>query len=50
MPRSDINTIVKDDFRFADDKTTGEIRYEGQVSRHQIYFLEFEGFTCVYAY
>ena len=45
-----LHHINIDDFRFVDGKTTGEIRYEGHVSHHQIYFLEFEGFTCVYAF
>ncbi len=45
-----LHHINIEDFRFADAKTTGEIRYEGHVSNHDIYFLEFEGFTCVYAF
>ena len=45
-----LHHINIEDFRFADGKTTGEIRYEGHVSNHIIHFLEFEGFTCVYAF
>lgn len=42
--------IYIEDFRFDDGKTTGEIRYAGETSKYQIEFLEFEGFTCAYAY
>ena len=31
-------------------KTTGEIRFNGEESTYEIQFLEFEGFTCVFAY
>lgn len=38
------------DFSMADDeKTTGEIVYNGKTSRYHIPFSEFEGFTLVYA-
>ncbi|MGB5821766.1 MAG: 4'-phosphopantetheinyl transferase superfamily protein [Saonia sp.] len=37
------------DFSFADTKTTGEVLYEGKTSFYDVSFLEFEGFTCVYA-
>ena len=37
------------DFSLADRKTTGEILYKGKTSNYDIDFLEFEGFTCVYA-
>lgn len=37
------------DFSFEDNETTAEILYHGASSFYQIYFLEFEGFTCVYA-
>lgn len=37
------------DFSFSDQKTTAEILYEGKGSNYNIDFLEFEGFTCVYA-
>ncbi|MDT7831037.1 4'-phosphopantetheinyl transferase superfamily protein [Flavobacteriaceae bacterium S356] len=45
-----LHHIYIEDFKFADTKTTGQIRYEGMVSNHSIHFLEFEGFTCVYAF
>lgn len=45
-----LHHIYIEDFKFADTKTTGQIRYEGTVSNHNIHFLEFEGFTCVYAF
>ncbi|MDT0606599.1 4'-phosphopantetheinyl transferase family protein [Croceitalea rosinachiae] len=37
------------DFSFSDLEATAQIRYEGQKSNYEIAFLEFEGFTCVYA-
>lgn len=37
------------DFSFEDTKTTAEILYHGDSSTYDIHFLEFEGFTCVYA-
>jgi phosphopantetheinyl transferase len=45
-----LHHIYIEDFSFADQKTTGVIKYEGHVSNHTIHFLEFEGFTCVYAF
>ena len=45
-----IHHIYIEDFLFTDTKTTGVIKYEGHVSTHSIHFLEFEGFTCVYAF
>ena len=44
-----IHHIYIEDFSFIDTKTTGVINYEGHVSTHSVHFLEFEGFTCVYA-
>jgi len=38
------------DFNFVDKKTIGEIRYNDRITSYKIQFLEFEGFTCVYAY
>ncbi len=38
------------DFKFADKKTTGEIRFNGETYTYTVKFLEFEGFTCVFAY
>lgn len=37
------------DFAFEDARTVAEITYKGQKSHYEIAFLEFEGFTCVYA-
>ncbi len=37
------------DFSFSDNRTTAEILYHGDLSSYDIHFLEFEGFTCVYA-
>ncbi|SNQ43575.1 4'-phosphopantetheinyl transferase family protein [Cellulophaga lytica] len=37
------------DFTFADEQTTAEILYQGASSFYKVVFLEFEGFTCVYA-
>tara|TARA_R110002049_G_scaffold28018_1_gene96282 strand:+ start:354136 stop:354648 length:513 start_codon:yes stop_codon:yes gene_type:complete len=37
------------DFSFADNLTTAEVLYHGDSSSYDIHFLEFEGFTCVYA-
>ncbi len=45
-----LHHIYIEDFKFIDEKTTGEIRYNGTVTNYKIAFLEFEGFTCVYAY
>ena len=44
-----LHHIYIEDFSFIDTKTTGVIKYEGHVSTHNIHFLEFEGFACVYA-
>jgi len=41
-----INVI---DFSFEDTRTVAEIMYKGIKSHYEIEFLEFEGFTCVYA-
>lgn len=38
------------DFEFDSEKTTAVIDYEGERSTYDTTFLEFEGFTCVYAY
>ncbi|WP_028376868.1 4'-phosphopantetheinyl transferase family protein [Leeuwenhoekiella sp. MAR_2009_132] len=37
------------DFDFDDYKSTAVINYHGSQSEYSIDFLEFEGFTCVYA-
>ncbi|AUC21821.1 MULTISPECIES: 4'-phosphopantetheinyl transferase superfamily protein [Polaribacter] len=45
-----LENIYIDDFNFSDEKTTGEIRYDGEETSYTIEFLEFEGFTCVFAH
>jgi len=45
-----LHHIYINDFRFADEKTTGAIRFNGEEYIYNILFLEFEGFTCVFAY
>ena len=45
-----LHHIYIEDFKFADEKTTGEIRYNGENAAYKITFLEFEGFTCVFAF
>jgi phosphopantetheinyl transferase len=45
-----LHHIYIEDFKFSDEKTTGEIRYNGENTTYNISFLEFEGFTCVFAY
>ena len=37
------------DFYFDKARTSGTITFKGNVSNYTIHFLEFEGFTCVYA-
>jgi 4'-phosphopantetheinyl transferase len=44
-----LHHIYIEDFKFADEKTTGIIRYDGKEASYKIRFLEFEGFTCVFA-
>jgi phosphopantetheinyl transferase len=45
-----LHHIYIEDFKFEDKKTSGEIRYNGAVKSYNIQFLEFEGFTCVFAF
>lgn len=45
-----LHHIYIEDFKFSDQKTKGEIRYNGEISSYDIHFLEFDGFTCTYAY
>lgn len=45
-----LRDIYIEDFKFEDGKTTGEIRYKGGITAYDLHFLEFEGFTCVYAF
>ena len=42
--------IYIEDFKFEDEKTSGTIDYNNETNTYQVYFLEFEGFTCVYAF
>lgn len=37
------------DFSLSNDATKGEVLYKGKSTNFDIRFLEFEGFTCVYA-
>jgi len=37
------------DFYFEDQKTTAKVYYNGNQTEYALDFLEFEGFTCVYA-
>ncbi|TVZ26617.1 4'-phosphopantetheinyl transferase superfamily protein [Gillisia sp. Hel_I_86] len=37
------------DFDFDDKRTTGKVYFKGEKSDYNLEFLEFEGFTCVYA-
>ncbi|WP_190810058.1 4'-phosphopantetheinyl transferase superfamily protein [Flagellimonas sp. S3867] len=37
------------DFAFDDKRTIAQILYKGKKSHYDVEFLEFEGFTCVYA-
>lgn len=45
-----LHHIYIEDFKFADTKTTGQVHYEGAVTCHSVHFLEFDGYTCVYAF
>ena len=45
-----LHHIYIDDFLLDDKNTTGEIQFNGTTTPYQINFLEFEGFTCVYAF
>lgn len=44
-----MNHIYISDFLKTDSSTTGIIKYQGSLTNYDISFLEFEGFTCVYA-
>tara|TARA_R110002020_G_scaffold303939_2_gene519581 strand:+ start:235741 stop:236373 length:633 start_codon:yes stop_codon:yes gene_type:complete len=44
-----LQNINVTDFGFDDEHTTAKITYKGQESYYHITFMEFEGFTCVYA-
>ena len=45
-----LHHIYVADFKFEEAKTTGEIRFDGETTSYAVEFLEFEGFTCVFAY
>jgi len=45
-----LHHIYIEDFKFNEGKTTGEIRFNGEQNSYDVEFLEFEGFTCVFAY
>ncbi|MGY8910525.1 MAG: 4'-phosphopantetheinyl transferase family protein [Flavobacteriales bacterium] len=45
-----LHHIYVADFKFEGAKTTGEIRFDGETTSYAVEFLEFEGFTCVFAY
>ena len=45
-----LHHIYIEDFKFSDEKTIGEIRFEGKVFPYTIHFLEFDRFTCVFAF
>lgn len=45
-----LHHIYVHDFNFEDQKTIGEIRFDGELTSYNIEFLEFEGFTCVFGY
>jgi phosphopantetheinyl transferase len=45
-----LHHIYIEDFNFVDKKTIGSIRFDGKEASYAIEFLEFEGFTCVYAF
>jgi phosphopantetheinyl transferase len=45
-----LHHIYIEDFKFEDQETSGEIRFDGETFGYKIKFLEFEGFTCVFAF
>ncbi len=45
-----LHHIDVNDFLFDDEKTTATIEFKRDVAKYHISFLEFEGFTCVYAF
>lgn len=45
-----LHHIHIEDFKFDDKKTIGEIRFNGLTEKYKVEFLEFESFTCVFAY
>jgi len=44
-----LHHIIIKDFSLTESQTLGEVLYKGNSTSFDIRFLEFEGFTCVYA-
>jgi phosphopantetheinyl transferase len=44
-----LNHIYISDFEFSDKTIEGEVHYKDDTTYYELKFLEFEGFTCVYA-
>ncbi|PZD78946.1 4'-phosphopantetheinyl transferase superfamily protein [Mesonia sp. K7] len=44
-----LHHINVEDFNFEDQKTTARVNYHGKIEYFNIYFIEFDGFTCGYA-
>ena len=45
-----LKNIDVQDFYFDNEKTTATVTYKATTSQYDIFFLEFEGFTCVYGF
>ncbi|GGE22182.1 4'-phosphopantetheinyl transferase family protein [Psychroflexus salis] len=45
-----LHDIFVKDFNFEAGETTAEVTYNSLKKEYVLHFLEFEGFTCVYAY
>lgn len=45
-----LENINVNDFDFDDGETTATVSFGGKVSEYQIKFIEFEGFTCAWAW
>lgn len=45
-----LHDIFVYDFNFKSQQTYATVTHQKQKSNYQLHFLEFEGFTCVYAY
>jgi len=44
-----LNHINVEDFSMYYNETTAEVNFEDKTEKYDIWFLEFEGFTCAYA-
>ena len=44
-----LNHIYINDFEFSDKTLEGKVHYKDDTTYYELKFLEFEGFTCVYA-